>query len=56
MLFRGVDGNDLGLWGEARARTNSPVELWKTVVGIEADGLQDASLFRVIEWGGMEVR
>ncbi|KAJ7050427.1 hypothetical protein C8F01DRAFT_1179107 [Mycena amicta] len=33
------------------------VKMWREVVGVPASGLQtDASLFRVLEWGGMEVK
>ncbi|RXW12321.1 hypothetical protein EST38_g13533 [Candolleomyces aberdarensis] len=56
MLFRGVDGDNLDIWAEASVRTKDEVEFWKDVVGIDVDRLQDASLFRVVEWGGMEVR
>jgi hypothetical protein len=56
MLFRGVDEENLELWDEARERANDAVGFWKKVAGIDVDKLQDASLFRVIEWGGMEVR
>ncbi|RXW18594.1 hypothetical protein EST38_g7259 [Candolleomyces aberdarensis] len=56
MLFRGVDGDSLDIWAEASERTKDAVEFWKDVVGIDVDRLQDASLFRVVEWGGMEVR
>ncbi|RXW15280.1 hypothetical protein EST38_g10574 [Candolleomyces aberdarensis] len=56
MLFRGVDRDDLEIWAEASERTKDAVEFWKDVVGIDVDKLQDASLFRVVEWGGMEAR
>ncbi|RXW11894.1 hypothetical protein EST38_g13960 [Candolleomyces aberdarensis] len=56
MLFRGVSENDLEAWVEARERTKDAVEFWKDVVGVDVDKIGDASLFRVIEWGGMEVR
>jgi ubiquitin C len=56
MLFRGVGETELGLWEEACERKNIPVEFWKNVVGIDVERVQDANLFRAIEWGGMEVR
>jgi hypothetical protein len=55
MLFRGVDEENLELWDEAKERTNNAIGVWRKVVGIDVDKLQDVSLFRVIEWGGMEV-
>jgi ubiquitin C len=56
MLFRGVDEGDLALWVEASERKNDPVDFWRDVVGVEVDRLQDASVFRMLEWRGMEVR
>ena len=56
MLFRGIDETELGLWDEARERKETSVEFWKDVVDVDIERLQDASLFRAIEWGGMEVR
>ncbi|KAJ2912266.1 hypothetical protein MD484_g8146, partial [Candolleomyces efflorescens] len=56
MLFKGVDETELRLWEEARERKEVSVEFWKDVVGADVEKLQDASLFRVIEWGGMEIR
>ncbi|RXW11895.1 hypothetical protein EST38_g13961 [Candolleomyces aberdarensis] len=56
MLFKGVEEEDLEIWAEASEKTRIAVDFWKDVVGVDVDRLQDASLFRVIEWGGMEVR
>ncbi|TRM59990.1 hypothetical protein BD626DRAFT_506103 [Schizophyllum amplum] len=71
MLFKGVDVSDgvdldaslvdpdarsaLDAWPQARARANEPPSMWKDVVGVQLEKTFDASLFRVIEWGGMEV-
>lgn len=55
MLFRGVSEEDK-LWDDARTRANGDVEdAWKDAVGVEVSKALDASLFRVLEWGGMEV-
>jgi len=57
MLFSGVaQGDDLERWDEARAHADRNVEdVWKDVVGVDTEKALDASLFRVLEWGGMEV-
>ena len=56
MLFRGIDADDRENWTEASERTKDSVDFWRDVVGIDVERVQDAKLFRVIEWGGMEVR
>jgi len=55
MLFRGVPDDELGEWSEARDRAEETVGHWKDVVGIDEERQKDGSLFRVLEWGGMEV-
>jgi len=59
MLFRGVAPGDLGLWERAAARAAAAAEggatLWAQVVGVDAGRASDRELFRVLEWGGMEV-
>ena len=52
MLFRGVAEDDVGEWKDARARV-ADVD-WVDVVGV-SPAAQDTSLFRVLEWGAMEV-
>ncbi|KAH6904680.1 hypothetical protein BKA70DRAFT_1403189 [Coprinopsis sp. MPI-PUGE-AT-0042] len=56
MLFQGIEDADLQKWGGASKRAEEPVELWAEVVGIDKARVLDQSAFRVIEWGGMEVR
>ncbi|KAG8741065.1 hypothetical protein FRC10_003405 [Ceratobasidium sp. 414] len=53
MLFRGIKESQLDVWAEARAENPS---VWCDVVGVDAGGARDAALFRVLEWGGMEVK
>lgn len=54
MIFRGVSEDD-EKWTEARVRASQDVaEVWKDV-GVDAEKALDSSLFRVLEWGGMEV-
>lgn len=57
MLFQGVNCSDLGNWEEARQRAQQDAFDWRTVVGVESSSRQiDPSLFRVLEWGGMEIK
>jgi hypothetical protein len=56
MLFQGVGDVDLEDWEGAAQRFKEPVERWADVIGIDKASVLDQSLFRVIEWGGMEVR
>ena len=57
MLFRGVRADDVGLWapGAARAAAEDGATFWANVVGVDAVRASDRALFRVMEWGGMEV-
>ncbi len=55
MIFRGVSERDEKR-DEARTRAGENVEdVWKGAVGIETEKALNSSLFRVLEWGGMEV-
>ncbi|GAA5941795.1 hypothetical protein JCM10213_008128 [Rhodosporidiobolus nylandii] len=49
LLFRGVDASEADDWKKAREVD------WAREVGIEAEKVKDDGLFRVLEWGGMEV-
>jgi len=57
MLFRGVRPDDVDLWAPAAARATAEdgATFWTEVVGIDAARASDRALFRVLEWGGMEV-
>lgn len=55
MLFRGAAEYELANWGEAHERAKEPVSFWNAVVGVDTGKQADTSLFRVLEWGGMEV-
>ncbi|KAG8721305.1 hypothetical protein FRC11_002943, partial [Ceratobasidium sp. 423] len=52
MLFMGVRESDLGAWVPARV----PAQEWSRIVGVDRAKAKDASLFRVLEWGGMEIQ
>jgi len=58
MLFRGVHSDDLDSWKPAaiRAAQEDSATHWEEVVGVDAVGASDCKLFRVLEWGGMEVK
>ena len=58
MLFRGVPAGDLGLWeaASAQAERADGATFWADVVGVHAARAADRGLFRVLEWGGMEVQ
>ena len=55
MLFRGVKEAELGEWEGAQAKAAEPAEMWREIVGVNLGETLNESLFRVIEWGGMEV-
>ncbi|KAK2465868.1 hypothetical protein APHAL10511_001509 [Amanita phalloides] len=56
MLFRGVASRDLAIWTEAEQRANDMhVAEWGTIIGVNVEKMKREDLFRVLEWGGMEV-
>ncbi|KAG7087635.1 hypothetical protein E1B28_013583 [Marasmius oreades] len=59
MLFHGVSEDELknagNGWTEAVDRSSEGVVFWQTVVGVDIGKAADENLFRVLEWGGMEV-
>jgi hypothetical protein len=56
MVFCGVGEKSAGKdWPKAVARAEEDVEWWQDVVGVELERALDQRLFRVLEWGGMEV-
>jgi len=57
MLFRGIPDNEAPTWAEAALRATGAAEMWRDVVAPAGnfDALVDTQLFRVLEWGGMEV-
>ena len=55
MIFQGVSESD-ERWAELRARSNlDEGQRWRDAVGVDPSRALDASLFRVLEWGGMEI-
>jgi hypothetical protein len=61
MLFRGVVAAEVELWQLAGALAPTVAAAdsatsWAQVVGVDAARGHDRGLFRVLEWGGMEVK
>ncbi|KAF8603245.1 hypothetical protein BDV93DRAFT_442837 [Ceratobasidium sp. AG-I] len=56
MIFQGVNEADLERWMPAQARATHDPKIWREVVGVNVEKSADSSLFRVLEWGGMEVK
>ncbi|CAE7201228.1 unnamed protein product [Rhizoctonia solani] len=52
MLFMGVEENDLEVWKAATV----PAGEWARIVGVDTVKAKNTSLFRVLEWGGMEIQ
>ena len=57
MLFKGVKEEEVDTWAEASNRVEEGVGMWVDVVGVRdaVRRMGDPSIFRVLEWGGMEV-
>ncbi|KAK0219259.1 hypothetical protein IW262DRAFT_1274103 [Armillaria fumosa] len=55
MLFKRVCEDELNEWEGALSRASKDTELWKGIVGVDTERMKDEKLFRVLEWGGMEV-
>ncbi|KAJ7113529.1 hypothetical protein C8R44DRAFT_833048 [Mycena epipterygia] len=55
MIFTGVVDEDRSKWRSADLRAQGNVDWWKGVVGIDERRINDKQLFRVLEWGGMEI-
>jgi hypothetical protein len=55
MLFKGVDEKELESWAEARIKAGDNPNVWRDIVGVNVEKAGNVGLFRVLEWGGMEV-
>jgi hypothetical protein len=56
MLFKGVAEHSVETeWPKAVACAKKDVAWWQDVVGVYWEQVSDPRLFRVLEWGGMEV-
>ncbi|KAG1851699.1 hypothetical protein F4604DRAFT_1959195 [Suillus subluteus] len=55
MLFRGISKERLANWSNAQMQAEKDVTWWADIVGVDLARAGDMTLFRVLEWGGMEV-
>ncbi|KAG1844203.1 hypothetical protein DFJ58DRAFT_31194 [Suillus subalutaceus] len=55
MLFKGICKEHLANWADAQMQAEKDVAWWVDVVGVDPARAGDTSLFRVLEWGGLEV-
>ncbi|KAG1875368.1 hypothetical protein DFJ58DRAFT_909910 [Suillus subalutaceus] len=55
MLFKGIRKEHLENWANAQMQAEKDVAWWADVVGVDPARASDATLFRVLEWGGTEV-
>lgn len=56
MLFKGIRKEHLADWSHAQIQAEKDVSWWVDVAGVDLAKASDMVLFRVLEWGGMEVR
>ncbi|KAK7452159.1 hypothetical protein VKT23_020789 [Stygiomarasmius scandens] len=56
MLFCGIPASNIEEWSSALQRSTESVQRWRKIVGVDKNKISDKSLFRVLEWGGMEVK
>ncbi|KAG1771172.1 hypothetical protein EV702DRAFT_1034180 [Suillus placidus] len=55
ILFKGICKEHLGNWANAQMQAEKDVAWWVDVVGVDPARAGDVTLFRVLEWGGVEV-
>lgn len=56
MLFGKVNPDQLQAWSNSVKKAEEDVMFWRDVVGVaEREKQEDKGLFRVVEWGGMEM-
>jgi hypothetical protein len=56
MLFKGVEEECVETeWSDAVMCAARDVRWWQSVVGVDLDRASNPQLYRVLEWGGMEV-
>jgi hypothetical protein len=55
MLFKGIRKEHVENWANAQMQAEKDVCGWVDVVGVDPARAGDATLFRVLEWGGMEL-
>lgn len=55
MLFHCVPAHDVDRWLPAAKAADEDKTNWTKVVGVDEAHASNPELFRVLEWGGMEV-
>jgi hypothetical protein len=55
MLFKGIHKEYLANWANSQMQAEKDVGGWVDVVGVDPARAGDATLFRVLEWGRMEL-
>ncbi|KAJ7432022.1 hypothetical protein B0H11DRAFT_2127959 [Mycena galericulata] len=55
MLFKGVPAEKVSDWDVLNSNIEDAAARWSGIVGVDLHRALDTSLFRVLEWGGMEV-
>lgn len=53
MIFKGV--SDVGRWPSSLRRAQDDVAFWAEIVGVDPVAAWNDDLFRVLEWGAMEI-
>lgn len=53
MIFKGV--SDVGRWPSSLKRAQDDVAFWAEIVGVDPVAAWNDDLFRVLEWGAMEI-
>lgn len=56
MLFCGIDNESLQYWKDCWAKQDeAELSMWRDLVDVDKAKALDEKLFRVLEWGGMEI-
>jgi hypothetical protein len=55
MLFKGIEESEIGIWESGATKARGDANMWRDIVGVDVNKTTDEGLFRVLEWGGMEV-
>lgn len=51
VLFKGISSDDRGAWPQVTVDHT----IWSSVIGVDTRRTGNKLLYRVLEWGGMEV-
>lgn len=58
MIFKGINKSASGSdeWKVSVEKAEEHPDFWRDIVGLGDPSMSDTSKFRVLEWGGMEVK